>query len=320
MVSHETLLQQWTSVFADIPSTCGIEVQVHKLLCCLFVAETVEDEDSVKTFSTAMSKSHITGAVLGSANQLWTHLGFEGPIKKFMVKGAVRLFLKRWKASKVDFVMQGCPGSDTLPGLVLSAYSHMRKAGVGWVDMSQGMAWSICKMWTSQALCVSALQSKFGYLPSSPAAMSECVKTVVWVYMNMTTLPAAIVTTIFNNVSNIAFTCENVIQACIFMANEATPGCMLPDISAIANQFQQGLHASEEIPGAAQHMMHETVAVNVVDFVWKSCSFILQHVQHPSCLFACSHARTSFYACSFPFVVFPLVLVFQLFVVADLQF
>eukprot|EP00884_Botryococcus_braunii_P003546 jgi/Botrbrau1/13192/Bobra.0351s0005.1 len=241
MLSHETQLQQWTRAFADIAGTCSVELQVQKLLCCLFVAVRVEDEGSVNTFATAISKGQITAAILGSADQLWTHLRFEGPIKKLIVKEAVRLFLKRWKASKVGFVMQGCPGSDTLPGLVLNAYSHMRKAGVGWVDMSQGMAWSICKMLTSQALCVRALQSKFGGLPSSPAAMSECVKTVVWVYMNMTTLPAAIVTTIFNNVSNIAFTCENVIQACIFMANQATPGCMLPDISAIANQFQQGL-------------------------------------------------------------------------------
>jgi hypothetical protein len=80
MLNQDTALQQWNTVFVDVPSSCSIEVQVQKLLCCVFVAESVQDECSVKTFATAISKSTITSAVLGNLDQLWAHLAFEGPI------------------------------------------------------------------------------------------------------------------------------------------------------------------------------------------------------------------------------------------------
>jgi hypothetical protein len=81
----------------------------------------VQDECSVKTLATAISKSHVTSAVLANSEQLRKHLALEGPIKKSAVREAVRTFLKLWKASKADFVMRGCPGSDTLPGVVMNA-------------------------------------------------------------------------------------------------------------------------------------------------------------------------------------------------------
>jgi hypothetical protein len=282
MLRNDTAEKEWIAVFADVPSSCSIEVHVQKILCCVFVAESVQDECSVKTFATAISKSTITSAVLGNSKQLWAHLAFEGPIKKTGVNRAVQTFSKRWKASKADFVMQGCPGSDTLPGVVMNAYFHMHRVGVEWVGNSRGMAACICKIWTGQALCLQALRMKLSYMASSPASMHECVTTILWVYMNITTLPAAIITTILGNPSNMTLTCDNVIEACIFMAKEAALGCALTDISQIATQFKEGLNASEEVPQAAQQSMCRSMAPNLVDFVWQSCCTILQYTNQTS--------------------------------------
>eukprot|EP00884_Botryococcus_braunii_P007355 jgi/Botrbrau1/16620/Bobra.0068s0046.1 len=247
-------------MFSHVPHSCSIEVQVQKVCCALFVAETVRDSDSTCTFANAINKANITSDILGSAKRLWTCLELEGPIKKVVVKKAVDLFTKGWKASKTDFVMRGCPGSDTLHGLVINAYFHMHKVGKGWLDNSQGMALSICKIWTSQAICVNALRTKVSVLPSSPTLDVEYVNTALWVYMTSTTLPAAILATIIGNASNMVFTCNNVIDACIFMANEAHLGCTLPDISDIANEFKKGLDASEEIPQIVQDMMQNQLS------------------------------------------------------------
>jgi hypothetical protein len=62
MLSNDTAETEWITVFADVPSSCNIEVHVQKILCCVFIAETVQDEHSVKTPATAISKSHITSA------------------------------------------------------------------------------------------------------------------------------------------------------------------------------------------------------------------------------------------------------------------
>jgi hypothetical protein len=164
----------------------------------------------------------------------------------------------------------------------MNAYFHMHRVGVEWVGNSRGMAACICKIWTGQALCLQALRMKLSYMASSPASMHECVTTILWVYTNITTVPAAIVTTILGNLSNMTLTCDNVIKACIFMAKEASLGCALADISQIAIQFKEGLNASEEVPQAAQQSMCTSMAPNLVDFVWQSCCSILQYTNHTS--------------------------------------
>jgi hypothetical protein len=132
MLRNDSTLQQWLTVFVTLQSSCSMEVQVQKLLYCFFVAESIEDRDSVQTFVVAISQDNITSDVLGNADRLWSMLQFSGPIQKWLVKQSVRLFAKRWKASKLDFSMQGCPASDTLPGLVGNAYFHMYKKGMDW--------------------------------------------------------------------------------------------------------------------------------------------------------------------------------------------
>jgi hypothetical protein len=144
------------------------------------------------------------------------------------------------------------------------------------------MAACICKRWTGQALCLQTLRMKLSYMASSSASMHERVSIILWVYMNITTLPAAIVTTILGNISNMTLTCDNVIEACIFMAKESSLGCALTDISQIATQFKEGLNASEEVPQAAQQSMCRSMAPNLVDFVWQSCCSILQYTNHTS--------------------------------------
>jgi hypothetical protein len=156
MLSNDNTLWEWITVFANVP-TCNIEVQVHNLLYCLFIAERVQDADSVRIYSVAISNENITGDVLPSANKLWTALAFRGPIKKTAVKEAVRLFAKRWRESEMECNMQGCPGSDSLAGSVVNAYFHMHRMGLNWVDYSRGMTICVCKMWTSQSLCLEAL-------------------------------------------------------------------------------------------------------------------------------------------------------------------
>jgi hypothetical protein len=98
----------------------------------------------------------------------------------------------------------------------------------------------------------------------------------IMVYMNIPTLPAAIVTKILGNLSNMTLTCDTVIEASIFMAKEAALGCALADISEIATQFNEGLNASEEVPQAAKKSLRRSMAPNLVDFVWQSCCSILQ--------------------------------------------
>jgi hypothetical protein len=280
MLRNDSTLQQWLTVYVTLQSSCSIEVQVQKLLYCFFVAESIEDRDSVQTFVVAISQDNITSDVLGNAERLWAMLQLSGPIQKLHVKQSVRLFAKRWKASKLDFSMQGCPASDTLPGLVGNAYFHMYKKGMDWVEKSRGMAQGICKIWTSQSLCLTAFRMHATYLTASPAAVHECVKILLWVYMTVTVVPAAIMTTIFANVRNMVCTCDNVIHACIFMSNQAMFGDLLPGISQVANDFRNGLNAQGTIPSATESIIRsrrDTRLVDFVDFVWQACCAILEH-------------------------------------------
>jgi hypothetical protein len=74
MLRNDTAEKEWIAVFADVPSSCSVEVHVQKILCCVFVAESVQDECSVKTFATAISKSTITSAVIQSSCGPTLHL------------------------------------------------------------------------------------------------------------------------------------------------------------------------------------------------------------------------------------------------------